>query len=88
MAELGIDIRGRTPQSVEALHGQSYDLVMTVCANAAADCPVWLGRERAIHIGFDDPAVATGTPAQILGEFRRVRDEIRHLVLDYLTHTA
>lgn len=88
MAEVGIDISAQRPQSVEALKGKSYNLVMTVCANAAADCPIWLGRERKAHIGFDDPAQATGSPTRILDEFRRVRDEIRHLVLDYLAHTA
>lgn len=88
MAELGIDISAQRPRSVAALQGESYDLVMTVCADAAADCPVWLGRERTVRIGFDDPAQATGSPAQILDEFRRVRDEIRQLVVDYLTHTA
>jgi arsenate reductase len=29
-----------------------------------------------LHIGFDDPADATGTDEQMLAVFRRVRDEI------------
>jgi arsenate reductase len=36
-----------------------------------------------IHIGFDDPSQATGTPEEILPEFRRVRDEIRYRLEEF-----
>jgi arsenate reductase len=55
-----------------------------VCDNAAENCPVWLGRERVVHIGFPDPARATGNHAQQLDAFRQVRDAIREQVLTYL----
>ena len=33
---------------------------------------------KRLHIGFDDPSHATGTPEFIETEFRRVRDEIKN----------
>lgn len=30
-----------------------------------------------LHIGFDDPADATGSEEEIMAVFRRVRDEIK-----------
>ncbi len=40
--------------------------------------PVFRGTVRKqLHIGFDDPASATGTKEELPNEFRRVRDEIR-----------
>jgi arsenate reductase len=88
MDEIGIDIQTQQPKTIDAVRDHPFDLVVTVCANAAAECPMWPGRAPTVHIGFDDPAEATGSPDQIRAEFRRVRDEIRHTVLDYLTHKA
>ncbi|HHM24224.1 MAG TPA: arsenate reductase ArsC, partial [Bacteroidetes bacterium] len=57
---------------------QPFDYVVTVCDHAPETCPVFLGevKER-VHIGFEDPAEAQGTEEEVLGVFRRVRDEIR-----------
>jgi arsenate reductase len=78
MAELGIDISHSVPTSVDRYLGQSFDWVITVCDNARESCPVFRGTVgRHLHIGFDDPAEATGTAEQVLSEFRRVRDEIQ-----------
>ena len=32
--------------------------------------------KQQLHIGFEDPAEATGTEEEILAEFRRIRDKI------------
>ena len=57
---------------------------MTVCDGAAENCPIWLGEGRTVHIGFEDPARATGSDEERLGVFRRVRDEIRREILNLL----
>ena len=84
MLELGINISGHRSKSVDDFRDTHFDLVVTVCDDAAENCPVWLGGGRAVHIGFPDPARVTGSHAEQLGLFRQVRDAIRHQVLEYL----
>jgi len=78
MAEAGIDIRAARPEPVEQYLEQAFDHVVTVCGGAKENCPAFtgtVGQRR--HIGFDDPAEATGTEEEVLAVFRRVRDEIQ-----------
>lgn len=78
MQELGIDLSDHFPQQVDEYLHKKFDYVITVCGHARENCPVFLGEvKQQLHIGFDDPAEATGTEAEILAEFRRIRDEIR-----------
>lgn len=84
MAELGIDISDNLSKSTDQFRGQAFSVVITVCDDAAENCPVWLGSGERIHIGFDDPADATGAEAEQMAVFRRVRDEIRSRLLPYL----
>ncbi len=79
MNEVGIDLSKNYPKSVEQFLSHSFDYVITVCNNARETCPVFVGSVRhRLHIGFDDPAEATGTEEEILAVFRRVRDEIKN----------
>jgi arsenate reductase len=84
MAELGIDISGQQSKSADRFRDASLDLVVTVCDDAAKNCPLWLGNGHKVHIGFEDPAKATGSDEERLAVFRHVRDEIRQRLLDYL----
>lgn len=78
MQERGIDIRHHHPESVENYLGQSFDYVITVCDGANESCPAFSGEVRhRVHIGFDDPAEATGDDSEVMNVFRRVRDEIK-----------
>ena len=84
MKEVGIDISDGVPKDVNDFINDSFDYVITVCDNAKETCPVFLGdvKER-LHIGFEDPADATGTEEEILSVFRRVRDEIKRDFKDF-----
>lgn len=78
MKEIGIDISNGFPENVEKYINQSFDYVITVCDNAKETCPVFIGKVgKQLHIGFEDPAEATGTEEEILAVFRKVRDEIK-----------
>lgn len=84
MNELGIDISGGIPENVEKYISQPFDYVITVCDNAKETCPVFLGKVgKQLHIGFEDPADATGTEEEILLVFRRIRDEIKNDFYDF-----
>lgn len=76
LAEMGIDWQGRTSKSTDLFRDVPFDLVVTVCDSAAENCPLWLGQGKRVHMGFPDPATASGSPEQILGAFRAVRDAI------------
>ncbi len=77
MKEKGINIKDNKPEDVNGFIHQDFQYVITVCNNAKINCPVFTGNvHQKLHLGFDDPAEATGTEEDILSEFRRVRDEI------------
>lgn len=79
MGEVGIDLRNACPKHVAQYITEPFDYVLTVCDSAKETCPVFVGHVgRRLHVGFEDPADATGTEEQVLGVFRRVRDEIRN----------
>jgi arsenate reductase (thioredoxin) len=78
MREIGIDLSDRKPKNVDRFLPRPFTFVITVCDGARESCPVFTGRvQHRLHIGFDDPATATGSPEEVLATFRRVRDEIR-----------
>lgn len=78
MNELGIDLSNNFPKNVEQFLQDEFDYVITVCDNAKETCPVFTGKVgKRLHIGFEDPAEATGTEEEILSEFRRIRDQIK-----------
>src|SRR6056297_2818526 len=78
MQEKGIDISQNKSESVDKYLDEAWDFVITVCGGAQETCPAFLGTvKKRLHIGFDDPAEATGTNEQVLDKFREVRDEIK-----------
>lgn len=78
MKEIGIDISHHTSDNVDKYLNDEWDYVITVCGGAKETCPMFSGRVKLqLHIGFDDPSDAEGTPEFIQNEFIRVRDEIK-----------
>jgi len=88
MAELDIDLAGHYSKSTGEFLQHKFDLVVTVCDEAAENCPLWLGTGRVVHLGFPDPAQADGSQAEQLAVFRQVRDDIKTTVLAYLTENT
>ncbi len=75
LAEIGIEHHGRS-KSADEFRNAPFDLVVTVCDDAAENCPVWLGQGKRVHLSFPDPAKATGAEEEVMQVFRRVRDDI------------
>ena len=84
MAELGIDIGQQRSKSVDDLAGVGFDLVITVCDQAREQCPLFPGETEVMHVGFPDPARATGSEEEILAVFRQVRDAMRQQLVPRL----
>lgn len=77
MKEKGIDISDHNSDSVEKYIDQAWDYVITVCGGANESCPTFSGEvENRLHIGFDDPFEAKGSPEFVKSEYLRIRDEI------------
>jgi arsenate reductase len=84
MAELGIDISHHRAKSVDDLAGEAFDLVITVCDQAQQQCPIFPGETQVMHVGFPDPARATGTEAEVMAAFRQGRDALREQLVPLL----
>ncbi len=87
LGEIGIEHDGRS-KSANEYRDLPFDLVVTVCDDAAENCPVWLGKGRRVHLGFPDPAKAAGSEEEVLAVFRRVRDDIAARVRALLEREA
>ena len=84
LAEVGLNpVDAHPKQAIEFL-GVPFDLVITVCDDAAENCPVWPGQERRLHIGFRDPVEIIGDNEEIMAVFRQVRDDIAQRLLGAL----
>ena len=74
MAEAGVSLVDHDSKDLRAVPA-TFDLVVTLCGDAAETCPSFPGAE-VVHWPIDDPARATGESDAVLAVFRRVRDEL------------
>ena len=84
LAEIGIDHSRARSKSLDEFESQSFDYVITLCGAANETCPLFFGGVERSHLGFEDPSRVTGTEEEVLTAFRRVRDQIRKAVENYL----
>ena len=82
LAEVGIDISKHRSKSVDEFLGQQFDYIITVCDNAKESCPIFPGNGRRVHHSFEDPA--TASPEQQPAQFRKVRDQIRLWLIEFV----
>jgi arsenate reductase len=86
MKEIGIDISNHRSKSLDEYLGENFDYIITVCDNAAENCPVFPGKAERIHQSFEDPpAPGLGYDNHRMGIFRRVRDEIREWMKGFIS---
>jgi len=88
LREIGIDFPGARSKSLDEFASRTFDYVITLCDRANETCPVFFGGVRRVHLGFDDPAAASGTEEEVMAAFRRVRDQIRDVAEKYLLEAA
>lgn len=83
LQEIGIDISRNRSKNLDEFAGQNFDYVITLCGDANEKCPLFFGGVQRTHLGFSDPAKATGSVEEIMAEFRRVRDDIKDALLAF-----
>ena len=77
MGEEGIDVSMHESKTIDRFIGQPFDLVITVCDDAAESCPVFPNARERRHWSFPDPSKADGDPDERFAAFVNVRDAIR-----------
>lgn len=89
MNEVGIDMSAHRSKGVGDYLGRvNFGYLITVCADAEANCPVaFLGVSQRQFWKFDDPAKAEGTDEEKLARFRQVRDQISARIKAWLVET-
>jgi len=91
MREVGIDISDNKTKEVSDFlkQGKQYQAVVTVCDSANAErCPIFPGKVKRIAWSFPDPSEMTGAPEAILAETRKVREEIKEKVKEFITEAS
>ena len=76
LEELGVAPPESCPRLVSDLTGLEFDVAVTVCDNARESCPVLPGAPETVHVGYPDPAAASGSEEACLAAFRSVRDSM------------
>lgn len=84
MKEDGIDISHHTSNNVNEYLHNHFDFVITVCDNAKENCPFFPGATKMIHKDFPDPAKATGNDAEVMEQFRKVRNDIKKFSKEFV----
>ncbi len=84
MDEIGIDISKQKSKSVNEFLRKKLDYVITLCDNAKQTCPVFPGNYQGIHWDLEDPVQAQGAEEEKLTIFRKVRNQIKENIIEFL----
>lgn len=81
----GIDPGQPRSKSWDEFTGQSFDLVITVCDQAAGEsCPFFPGKPKKLHWSTPDPAKVTGTDAEIETAFDQAFTLLKNRIEDLI----
>jgi len=90
LEEIGIPTAGLRSKGVDEYLGRVHiSHIITVCADADANCPrIWPMAARRLHWSVDDPAIVEGSEEERLAAYRRARDELLDLIDRWLVETG
>jgi arsenate reductase len=83
MSERGIDISKQFSKRIDEVPGP-FDLVITLCDNAALLCPVSVRDYPMEHWSTPDPTWVPGGPEAVHRAFQEVRDRLEEQILDLM----
>jgi arsenate reductase len=87
MQEVGVDISGQQPKDIAHFFKEHFAYVVTLCDASTEKFPVWPFSRNVRNWSLADPERASGSAEQKREAFRRVRDEIRLNVREFLTQS-
>ncbi len=83
MKEIGIDISNHYSKNVKDLINEDFDYVITVCGGAKETCPFSPGGGQQLHKGFEDSSSFSGSKEEVLGKFRKIRDNLKEWIEEF-----
>ena len=86
MRDVGLDISKHASKLIDMDLLHRADYVITLCGDANDKCPTTPAHVKRLHWGFEDPARATGSEAEIQLAFSRTRDAIQEKVRLFLAN--
>ena len=87
MNEIGLDISGNRTKGISDFISNAikFHYVITVCDETGAEqCPVFPGAGERFHWSFRDPSGLKGDQETRLNETRKIRDEIKTKIIEWL----
>jgi arsenate reductase len=84
MAEAGVDISGHVSKRLDRYRSELWDYLITVCDQANESCPFFPGGRHRLHWSFSDPSQAIGNEEEQLEVYRRVRDDIKERMEQFI----
>jgi arsenate reductase len=87
MKEVGVDISGQRPKDIAQFFKEHFVYVVTLCDATTEKFPVWPFSRNVRHWSLADPERVTGSPEQKRDALRRIRDQIRSNVQEFLNQT-
>jgi len=84
MQDAGVDISLHKSELIDPEILNRADYVITLCGDAHDKCPVTPPHVNRLHWGFEDPAKATGSEAEVTAKFHEVRDAIKEHIVKFL----
>jgi arsenate reductase (thioredoxin) len=88
MKEAGIDISAHEPKSIAQSVKESFSYVIAICDSSKERSPVFPFTLHLLRWSIVDPSAAGGLLGQQTEVFRRVRDEIKDKVRQFVTDTT
>ena len=88
MKEAGIDISGHEPKNIAQAVKESFSYVIAIFDTSKEKSPVFPFTLHLLHWSIADPSTAGGLPGPKTEVFRRVRDEIKDKVRQFIADTA
>lgn len=81
MKEAGIDITTQTSDLIDPDFFQQADFIVTLCGDAADNCPIIPTTTQYEHWDLSDPGKATGTDQEIAAAFSSTREDIKERMM-------
>jgi arsenate reductase (thioredoxin) len=72
-----VDAGGAESKVVTQFEGEAFDYVITLCDDAAENCPIFWGGTERLHWGFEDPAAVEGSDDEKMAAFQAVLDGLK-----------